>query len=183
MNCSRSTSPIPRHSFFSSKACHHLLPSSFDSCPPSLSQSLSSNSFTQQRWERWEIYIHFRAPKGRLSRRRSIPAACRRVGCNTLLLAPAKTPAPAAIITPTPHLLHHGERRILRSKERGGSCRIKLIPWRERWRPPWEVGFNGLRTSAPRSSVDTNSLSWMISGFNYMLYMKMMTRIFWRSDE
>ena len=27
---------------------------------------------------------------------------------------------------------------------------------RERWRPPWEVGFVGLRISAPSSSMDTS---------------------------
>ena len=74
-----------------------------------------------------------------------IPPTYRWVGCHTLLLAPAKPPFPKTIITRTPRL-HHGDSMILRSREGRGSRCIRLMVSRERWRPPWEVGFVRLRT-------------------------------------
>ena len=94
------------------------------------------------------------AIKGRASRT-PIPPTCGWVGCHTLLLAATEPPFPKTIITRIPHL-HHGDSVIPRSREGRGSRCIRLMASRERWRLPWEVGFVGLRISAPSSSMDTS---------------------------
>ena len=116
------------------------------SCPLSIikTKKFQASTSRDERGEKDEKSIIFPCYK-RSGEPRAYSTNIQVSRCHTLLLTLVEPPFPKTIITRTPRL-YHGNSVIPRSREGRGSRCIRLMASRERWRPPWEEGFVGLRT-------------------------------------